>query len=68
MAIAKATKYPGKYLFVSEDEYVNQWPYTFKFGLLSCKRYRHVVIHANYKVYAVNGSAVIPPKNQGSFK
>lgn len=58
MAIAKASKYPQKYLFVSEEQYGNEWPYVFEFGLLECKRYRDVVIIANHKVYAVNGKAM----------
>lgn len=68
MAIAKASKYPQKYLFVSEEEYGNRWPYTFKFGLLSCKRYKDIVIHANHKVYAVNGSAMGAKYSAGNKK
>lgn len=58
MAIAKAQKYPKRYLFVSEDQYGDDWPYLFEFGLLECRRYRDVVIIANHKVYAVNGKAM----------
>lgn len=58
MAIARAKKYPQKYLFVSEDQYGDEWPYLFEFGLLECRRYRDVVIIANHKVYAVNGKAM----------
>ena len=58
MARIKARKMPHKYIFVSEEEYGVNWPYKFKFGLLTCKRYRDVVIIANHKVYAVNGKAM----------
>ncbi len=54
----KASKYPEDYIFVSEKEYGDKWPYKFKFGLLACKRWRDVVIIANGNVYAVNGKAM----------
>ena len=57
MARIRAAKMPEKYAFVSEDEYGSAWPYVFPFGLLECKDYSDVVIIADHKVYAVNGSA-----------
>jgi hypothetical protein len=66
MAIAKAKKYPQTYLFVSEDQYSDVWPYLFGFGLLECNRYRDVVIHANNKVYAVNGKAMGAKRRDGT--
>ncbi|MES9901270.1 MAG: hypothetical protein ABW168_01145 [Sedimenticola sp.] len=65
MARIKARKMPNKYVFVSEEEYGVNWPYKFKFGLLTCKRYRDVVIISNHKVYAVNGKAMGAKRSTG---
>jgi predicted RNA-binding Zn-ribbon protein involved in translation (DUF1610 family) len=58
MAKIKAQKMPNRYIFISEEEYGSNWPYTFQYGLVTCNGYSDVVIIAQHKVYAINGTAM----------